>query len=111
MTKIEGLLKLISENPDLEIIPLVHEEIVADDSYTYWLGSWGRSEIAEYYLGREKIHFKDDDEEDILNDLEGREYGCDHNGTDIYDLSDEEWDALYASVPWKKAIVVHIESP
>ena len=111
MTKTEELLELIAKYPDLEILPLVHEEVVADDSYTYWLGSWGRSEIAEYYIGREKIHFKDDDEEDILTDLDGCEYGCDPSGRDIYALSDEDWDALYESVPWKKAIIVHIESP
>ena len=29
-------------------------------------------------------------------------------GRDITDLTDEEWDQLYASIPWMKAIVVYI---
>lgn len=36
------LIRLIQENPDLPIIPMVNEEVVADDSYTYWMGEWGR---------------------------------------------------------------------
>ena len=33
---------------------------------------------------------------------------CDKNGNDIYDLSEAEWDALYASIEWTKCIVVYI---
>ena len=109
MTKeTEQLLKLIKENPDLPVIPMVNEEVVADDCYTWWRGEWIRSEVTEYYIGREYAHFKDDDEEDVLNDMVGCEYSHDKSGRDIYDLSDEEWDALYASIPWQKAIVVYI---
>lgn len=103
------LIRLIQENPDLPIIPMVNEEVVADDSYTYWMGKWGRAEVTEYYLGNNAVHFKDDDEEDVLADLAGCKYYRDPNGKDITELSDEEWDALYASVPWVKAIVVYID--
>lgn len=101
------IIKLIQENPDLPIIPIVDAEVVADD-YGYWMGKWGHCEVTEYYLGRENIHFKDDDEEDVLMDLEGCGYCEDFDGNDIYDLSDEQWDALYKKVPWAKAIVVYI---
>lgn len=108
MTKTEELLKLIKENPDLPVVPMVDSEIVVDDSYQYWLGRWGRSEVTEYYLGNERVHFRSDDEEDVMSDLEGCKYGCNPQGRDIYDLSDEEWDALYKSIPWIKCIVVYI---
>lgn len=101
------LVALVRENPDLPIVPMVDSEVVADD-YGYWMGKWGRCEVTEFYLGRENVHFKDDDEEDVLNDLVGCKYSHDSHGRDIYDLSDEEWDALYKSVPWRKAIVVYI---
>lgn len=102
------IIRLIEENPDLPIVPMVDSEVVADDGCYWWLGKWGRCEITEYYLGRERIHFKDDDEEDVLSDLDGCKYSRDPQGRDIYDLSDEEWDALYKTVPWIKAIVVYI---
>lgn len=101
------IIKLIEENPDLPIVPMVNSEVVADDG-GYWKGKWGRCEVTEYYNGREYIHFKDDDEEDVLNDLVGCKYGYDPLGRDIYDLSDDEWDKLYKSVPWVKCIVVYI---
>ena len=108
MSDIEKILNLIKENPDLPIVPMVDSEVVAED-YGYWMGKWGNCQITEYYCGRERVHFKDDDEENVLMDL------CDSDwcivveeGTDIYDLSDEDWDKLYQGVPWTKGIVVYI---
>ena len=101
------IIKLIEENPELPVVPMVDSEVVADDG-GYWLGKWGRCEITEYYEGREYIHFRDDDEENVLNDLVGCKYGYDSQGRDIYDLTDAERDALYKSVPWIKCIVVYI---
>lgn len=109
MSRITKLLELIKANPDLPVIPMVDAEIVGDD-YGWWLGEWGYSEVTEYYNGKEKIHFKYDDDEDVLNDIRGCEYGHDLKGRDIYELSDEEWDKLYASLPWEKAIVVRINA-
>lgn len=102
------IINLIEQHPELPIIPMVDGEVVGDDSYQYWLGRWGRCEITEYYLGREKVHFRDDDEEDVLVDMQGCKYSCTKDGRDIYELSDEEWDKLYASIPWTRAIVVYI---
>ena len=102
------IIKLIEQHPELPIIPMVDGEVVGDDSYQYWLGRWGRCKITEYYLGNEKVHFRDDDEEDVLKDMQGCKYSCTKDGRDIYELSDEEWDELYASIPWTKAIVVYI---
>ena len=102
------IIKLIDENPDLPIVPMVDSEVVPDDSCAYWLGNWGRCKVTEYYLGRERMHFKGDDQEIVLNDLVGCQYSHDPQGRDIYDLSVEERDALYKSIPWKKCIVVYI---
>ena len=111
MSKVEELLELIKENPDLPIVPMVGSEVVAGDDYGYWIGSWGTCEVTEYYLGNERVHFKDPaDEEEVLGDLQGCRWGCTPDGKDIYDLSDEEWDELYKSIPWIKCIVVYIES-
>lgn len=103
------LLKLINDNPELPVIPLVDSEIVADDSCTYWLGAFGPASVEEYYLGDEKVHIKSmEDEEDVLTDLKGSIFGRLPDGRDVYDLSDDEWDEIYKSIPWTKAIVVYI---
>ena len=105
------LLKLINDNPELPVVPLVNSEVVVDDSCCYWLGTWGPASIEEYYLGDEKVHIKSmDDEEDVLTDLQGSIFGRLPDGRDVYDLSDDEWDELYKSIPWTKAIVVYITS-
>ena len=107
MSKPKDLLKLIKDNPDLPVVPMVDAEIAGDD-YGYWLGSWGRCEVTELYLGREKIHFKDDDEEDVLVDMIGCQYGMDREGRDIFELSDDDWHEIFNDLPWKKVIVVYI---
>lgn len=108
----EELLNLIKENPDLPIIPMVGYEVVADDCQSYWIGSWGRSMVTEYYVGREYVHFKDDDLEDVLTDMIGCNYGELSDGRDLWDdVSDEEWVEIFNNLPWTKAIVVHIETP
>ena len=110
MSAIEKLLNLAKENPDLPIVPMVDGELVADADGN-WMGKWGKCEIGEYYLGEEKVHFKDDDMENVLCDMVGYHYGCDKNGNDIYDMSDDEWEKLYQGIPWIKCIIVYIEMP
>ena len=109
MTKTEEFLKLVRENPDLPIVPMVSEEVVADDCCSWWKGNFGRSEVTEYYMGREHVHFRDDDEEDVLSDMAGCKYDKTKDGRDIYDLSDDEWKELYKSLDWVQAIVVYID--
>lgn len=104
MNNKEALFKLISENPNLTIVPMVDSEIVADDGYNRWLGSWGRAYIGEYIVGKESIIFKDD------NDIE--ETVSQMIGWDAYEaMSDEEANIAYAELPWIKAIIVNIDLP
>ena len=105
----QKLLELIKNNPNIPIVPMVDAELVGDD-FGRWLGVWGDCELTEYYIGKERVHFKDDDEEDVLLDMIGCNYGYDSQGNDIYELSDKEWNKLYKSIPWKKCIVVYIDA-
>lgn len=100
------LLKLISENPDLPIVPMVDSNIVSDD-YGYWLADWGSSRVDSYLISRstDKVLFKSEDDvfdvlENILTDEE------------FENLPDEESECIpiYDSLPWKKAIVVYINA-
>lgn len=65
----EELFRLMQENPDLPVVPMVDSEIVADDC-GYWLGSWGRACVDEYFISEqaERVFFKSDD--DVFDVLE-----------------------------------------
>lgn len=103
----EEFLKLIQENPDIPIVPMVDGKIPWDDC-GYWIGAWGSARIDEYLLvnNSEYVVFKSDD--DVFDVLERY-------------LSDEEFEKLpetesecrpiYDALPWTKAIVVYIELP
>ena len=105
--KITELLRLIKENPDLPILPMVDGEICAGDDYGYWSGSWGTARVDEFLISKhnDSIHFKSDD--DVFDVLERN-------------LTDEEFEKLpetesecrpyFDALPWKKAIIVFIEA-
>lgn len=102
--KTRELFKLIQENPDLPIVPMVDSEIVADDGYNRWLGSWGTAYIGEYLTADERIYFRDDDDiEEALAAV---------IGWDTYEaMSDDEAVQAYKDLPWTTAIIVYIDLP
>lgn len=103
----EELFKLMQENPDLPVVPMVDGEIPGDDS-GYWAGAWGGAHIDEYLLtyNHEWMVFKSDG--DVFGVLERH-------------LTDEEFEKLpeteeecrpfYDALPWTKAIIVYINLP
>jgi len=100
----DELFKLMQENPELPVVPMVDGEIVVDDWCCRWKGSWGSSYIGEYVEGDERIYFRDDDEiEDVLNHCIG--------GVDFYELPESEAERAYENLPWVKAIIVDIDLP
>lgn len=102
----EELFKLMQENPELPIVPMVDSEIVADDGYNRWRGAWGSSYIGEYLIGDEIIYFREDDDPSEVDRVLEEKYS-DYNEN----LTDEEAAKAYAELPWIKAIVVNIDLP
>ncbi len=102
----DELFKLMQENPDFPVVPMVDYEIVAEDSGR-WLGAWGSSYIGEYLVGEERVCFReDDDPSEIQRTLE------EELGYEAYEaMSEEEEKAAYAGLPWIKAIIVDIDLP
>ena len=103
----EELFKLMQENPDLPVIPMVDSEIVADDGYNRWLGAWGSGYIGEYLIGEGSVHFREDDDpyevaKVVEENLDSEAWGV---------MSDEEYLKAYTSLPWVKAIIVNIDLP
>ena len=106
---IESLIKIMQENPTLDVLCKVDSDIVAEDGYAWWLGRINdryKVEIDEYAQIEEQIIFKSDEEytewfEDIF-DVD-----------DFVDIPDEEWDEfcekkVNETVNWEKAIFISI---
>ena len=103
----EELFRLIQENPDLPVVPMVDSEIVADDC-GYWLGAWGRASVDEYFISEraERVFFKSDDA--VFDTLE-RHMSCEE--FEALPESEEECRPYYDRLPWIKAIIVYINLP
>ena len=108
MKQIDNLLRLMKENPDLPVVPFVDAEIVTGDDFGYWMGSFGASSIDEYILplkSYESVIFKSD--EDIFGTLEKL------LSTEAFEAlpeTEKECKPFYDALPWKKAIIVYIET-
>ena len=106
---IKNLLQLIKKNPELEIKPMVNSDVVADDCCSYWSGSWGESKLDEYWTSDERIYFKENDFEDLVQEF------IDNNYENYSSLTDEELEKVAEEkvnqYEWKKAILVYIETP
>ena len=101
---IKNLLKLISENPDLEILPMVDSECVQSDDYSSWMSAWGNARVDYYYCSDERIYFKYHDFEELVEKF------IDDNCEE--DFADEEFEKIAESkveaYEWVKAIIVNI---
>ena len=95
------LFRLMQAHPDLPIVPMVDSGIVADDYCQWWVGNWGYARITEYIMGDERIFFKDDDEDAVLDGIE--EYRSVWE-----DWPDEKITETFNNLPWIKCIAVHI---
>ena len=110
------LFDLIKENPELEIVPIVDSEVVVEDGFSNWLGSWGKSRIDELWVDEERYYLRADDEEELqdyfgeLVYLEKYPMQChigDEESKEIQLLAD----VIVRKLPWKKVIVVDIDTP
>jgi len=109
---LESMFKLIKENPDLPIIPMVDSQIVVDEGFCSWMGSWGRSHIDEYYKSDERIYFKSEDEEELIQDTIDNFDEEDEDGNiltldEIIHLSEN----IVADYDWIKCIAIDINTP
>ena len=90
----DKLIKLITENPDLDVIPFTSSD-TCDDTYQWYLAEFGNSYIDNVYFVEEKVCIGDDDYEEHL-----QEYT---------DLTDEEIAETIKNEA-KKYIILYIDS-
>lgn len=103
------LLDLISNYPDLEVLPLVHEDAGSGD-YTYSVAVFGTSFVDSYVNGgdytniglcEERLYLMSKDMDDMY------ELILDNNGQES---TEEEIQGIIDGLGWKKAIFVRIEA-
>lgn len=109
MNNTKELLRLIAENPDLPIIPLVDYEIVCEDGGR-WLASFGSVCVGEYAVFNERYY---EDRSDFQEDY--TDYYCEELSErfNIYEQNDE-FDKYLDEIADKhfiKAIIIHIDLP
>lgn len=102
--KTRELFELIRDNPDLPILPFVDSEIVADDGYNRWIGSWGSSGIIEYIMVEMYNDYPEIVEKDDTEKYEEFLY-------DTTEMTEEEIQEHINGIEWIKAIVVNIDLP
>ena len=73
MKNLKELFRLVKENPDLEVIPMVHSECVADDGYSWWLAGVGTPRVDEYYKTDDRVYLKSDFD-DLVEDFMSVKY-------------------------------------
>ena len=55
------LVRLITENPELLVVPMVDSDIVDDDCCGRYKGSFGKCSVGEYAVDRERVYFDKED--------------------------------------------------
>lgn len=117
-SKVEKLIQLIQQNPDLRILPMVDGELGGSD-FAYYAGSFGHAEVDEVYYSDERIYFRSFDverlEEEAFNRLESyvQMYNDDKQAASstYYARIEEKARQEVNNLEWTKVIVVKIEMP
>ncbi len=108
------LLRLVAENPSLPVVPMVYSEVVQDEGYAWWLGSFGEVSVDEYVIFKSskyddgKYYTKGDEDEieEIIAEWVSEE-NPQMSESEIFAEAHRQAEAL----PWKKAILVYIGLP
>ena len=104
---IKDLLKLINEHPDLPVIPMVGQDIVADCTGE-WVAHFGKAEVKKMCIYGENVIFRED--KNAIKTVEALELeGLTEGRTreESLKIINDYLDGL----DWLEAIIVHIETP
>lgn len=104
---IKDVLKLIDEHPDLPVIPMVGQDIVADCTGE-WVAHFGKAEVKKMCIYGEKVVFRE--EKNAIKTVEALELeGLTEGRT--REESIEKLTGYLDELDWLEAIIVHIETP
>lgn len=100
----DELFRLMRENPDLPVVPMVDAEICGDDS-GYWCGVWGHASVDEYLMCERYDYMAFKSWDDVFDVLE--KYLTDEEFEKLPE-SESECRKHYDALTWTKAIIVYI---
>ena len=104
---IKHLIQLMDENPDLPVIPMVGQDIVADCTGE-WIANFGKVEVKKMCIYGEKVVFRE--EKNAIKTVEALELeGLTEVRTREESL--EKLNGYLDELEWFEAIIVHIETP
>ena len=104
---IKDLLKLMDENPDLPVIPVVGQDIVADCTGE-WVAYFGKEEVKKMCIYGEKVVFRE--EKNAIKTVEALELEGLTEGR-AREESLEKLNGYLDELEWLEVIIVHIETP
>ena len=104
---IKDLLRLMEEHPDLPVIPVVGQDIVAD-CIGEWVAHFGKAEVKKMCIYGEKVIFRED--KNAIKTVEALELEGLTEGR-AREESIEKLNGYLDELEWLEAIIVHIETP
>jgi len=104
---IKDVLKVINEHPDLPVIPMVGQDIVADCTGE-WVAHFGKAEVKKMCIYGEKVVFRE--EKNAIKTVEALELEGLTEGR-AREESLEKLNGYLDELEWLEVIIVHIETP
>ena len=104
---IKHLIQLMDEHPDLPVIPMVGQDIVADCTGE-WVAHFGKAEVKKMCIYGEKVIFRE--EKNAIKTVEALELEGLTEGR-AREESIEKLNGYLDELEWLEAIIVHIETP
>lgn len=103
---IKNLAKLIAENPNMPVIPMVEQEVIGDDQAKRWAGHIGTSEVKEFIL-RENIEgtffYYRKDQENLIDMI------AENSEEEDYSVAQQEAREKVNAMQWNKAIFLNVD--
>ena len=102
----QELLRLIKENPELEVNPMIATYGIDDDFDTY-LGYMGTPRVDKYYMGNDRVYLYEYDFEDVTE-----EYKDSHDKpkNKTWEEWDDEVDIIVEKFNWIKTITFYVSA-
>lgn len=104
---IKHLIQLMDEHPDLPVIPMVGQDIVADCTGE-WVAYFGKAEVKKMCIYGEKVVFRE--EKNAIKTVEALELEGLTEGR-VREESLEKLNGYLDELDWLEAIIVNIETP